>query len=315
MRTFFTVITFYMPFFLISCISNTTYQENLNITRSGKLVFSVVYDNGTKQDIYTVVADGTEPKHLPTHLDNVGYPSWSPNGENIAFSASQGEEFGIFIMLEDGSQVHSVTPQLFELGKSLESNGVVIPQPDWHMDGHKIIFSFNGDIAILNVEDGTISKILTDIYCNKAPKWSPDGIRFVFSSNRSGGWNSDQLYSATIAGKPVKQLTFYEDRISQINHTALDWSPNGDWVAMRERGITLIKPEDKERKLLMEGEECPHGYASFSPDGQWVVLACGQTKTNKASVYFYHLDLEILIKADINFGTSISGFAGVDWAP
>ena len=54
------------------------------------------------------------------------------------------------------------------------------------------------------------------------PRWSPDGRRLVFVSNRQGGW---QLWQLPAEGGTAKPLTH-----SPGAKTSPAWSPDGRWV-------------------------------------------------------------------------------------
>jgi dipeptidyl aminopeptidase/acylaminoacyl peptidase len=63
------------------------------------------------------------------------------------------------------------------------------------------------------------------------PRWSPDGKRILFESNRSG---ASQLWVIDVGGGEAKQLTTIASEAS----TAL-WSPDGKWIAF----VSAVYPE------------------------------------------------------------------------
>jgi len=53
-------------------------------------------------------ADGTEVRQLTnTNHGSVSDPSWSPDGEHIAFTSDRDGDWEIFVMNADGTDVYS----------------------------------------------------------------------------------------------------------------------------------------------------------------------------------------------------------------
>jgi len=107
---------------------------------------------------------------------------------------------------------------------------------------------------------------------DEQPRWSPDGTRIAFKSNRGGSYN---LFVMNADGGNVAQLT---------NHAGNDhdpvWMPDGEsliFASDRDRGIGR---SDLYRLWLADGHvdrltNYFQGYAfmpSVSPDGNWVAF-------------------------------------------
>ncbi|HET6819914.1 MAG TPA: hypothetical protein VFH98_05090 [Candidatus Limnocylindria bacterium] len=56
-------------------------------------------------EIFTVSPDGGEPVNLTRDARWDGYPAWSPDGSQIAFSLNDGQQFNLQVMDADGSHV------------------------------------------------------------------------------------------------------------------------------------------------------------------------------------------------------------------
>jgi Tol biopolymer transport system component len=134
--------------------------------------------------IYTMAADGTDREQLPTGsvLDPVS-PSWSPDGTHIAFSGRVGEEWFVYTMAADGSELVRPAPDL----PMVEQN-----QPAWSPDGSRIAF-LTGSVQDSDFElwtmapDGSGRRFLVQGCCQAAgiifgvggPVWSPDGTQIL----------------------------------------------------------------------------------------------------------------------------------------
>jgi tricorn protease len=130
----------------------------------------------------------------------------------------------------------------------------------------KIAFSYLGDIWVAN-EDGSLITRITDNQAREVfPRFSPDGSKIAFSSNRAG--NYDVYVISATGGTPV-QLTF-----NSADDNVVGWSPDGKkilFTSTRAKGVfpaiaTLFEVS------IDGGLEQPvptdWGYSgSYSPDG------------------------------------------------
>ncbi len=93
----------------------------------------------------------------------------------------------------------------------------LLRHPTYHKG--RVAFSYIGDIWTAN-ENGSDVRRLTDHKARDIfPRFSPDGARIAFSSNRDG--NYDVFVVAASGGKP-RQLTFHT-----ADDTVVGWSPDG----------------------------------------------------------------------------------------
>ncbi len=105
-------------------------------------------------------------------------------------------------------------------------------------DGKRIVFDLLGDIYIMPI-DGSASTPATRLTSgpifDMQPKFSPDGKRIAFTSDRDGLWN---IWTMTIDGKDAKQIS--RERRWWVNSPA--WSPDGKFIYARRHFV-------KERSL------------------------------------------------------------------
>jgi tricorn protease len=122
-------------------------------------------------------------------------------------------------------------------GRAAESAGPTIAQGQARLLRHptyadgKVAFSYLGDLWIVN-DNGSEVRRLTDHRARDVyPRFSPDGKRIAFSSNRDG--NYDVFVVLAAGGKP-RQLTFHT-----ADDTVAGWSPDGSkivFVSSRNKG-------------------------------------------------------------------------------
>ena len=107
------------------------------------------------------------------------------------------------------------------------------------------------------------------------PVWSPDGTRIVFSWN---GWNRDgprNLFSKFVdrSGEPVALHP------SEHLQRPSSWAADGSKLAFWEMGDIWILPMDgaSSAERFTKTPEVNEQYPAFSPDGQWIAYASGES--------------------------------------
>jgi Ca-activated chloride channel family protein len=152
-----------------------------------------------------------------TYEDTVDVlPTWSPDGDTLAFVRSDTVNAHIHLLSLKTGEISALTD-----GESIEI------WPSWSPDGSQIAFSSDREggeeIFVIN-RDGTVLMQLTDnMDVDMTPSWSPDGKHILFTSDRNGSFD---IYRMDTDGRNVIQLT---------NSERFDfyptWSPNGQQIA------------------------------------------------------------------------------------
>ena len=153
-------------------------------------------------------------------------PTWSPDGNRIAFASDRDGDWEIYVMNADGSNQRRLT----------RSPGVD-RAPAWSPAGETIAFESdrNGSFDIYRIEaDGTGQRALVQrtrhIY---EPVWSPDGSRIVCSAGVHG-FRRDVLVADADDGASVHPLGLSyaaKDWWQYTNVYSLCWSPDGERIA------------------------------------------------------------------------------------
>lgn len=94
---------------------------------------------------------------------------------------------------------------------------------DVHPDGRTLAFDLLGDVYTLPVEGGDATLVLGGPAYEQQPRWSPDGSRLLFVSDRGGGEN---LWTCAPDGSEAEQVTDEDFRLVLTGA----WAPDGEFV-------------------------------------------------------------------------------------
>jgi TolB protein len=144
--------------------------------------------------------DGMNPRIVMQSNEPLMSPSWSPDGQNLAY-----------VSFED--KLPTVYVQLLKTGerRRVSARAGVNQAPAWSPDGKKLALTLstrdgNLDIYTLDLTTQALTRITDDPGIDTEPQWSKDGASIYFTSDRAGG---PQIYRIGVQpGDKPRRLTF-----------------------------------------------------------------------------------------------------------
>ena len=121
-------------------------------------------------------------------------------------------------------------------GAKLRSVPIDVRQGTWvdldvSPDGRTIAFALLGDIYTMPIAGGTSTRIAEGLAWEVQPRFSPDGRRIAFTSDRGGG---DNIWVMNVDGADKKQVTNEEFRLL----FQPGWSPDGQYIVAKKHFTT-----------------------------------------------------------------------------
>jgi TolB protein len=150
-------------------------------------------------EIYVVNRDGSNPTRLTRHPGIDSTPTWSPAGNQIAFTSDRSGSPQIYISDADGLG----TPRRITTSESWADRATWAPSPY-----NEIAFAARTgpgyDIKIYNLAEGSIQQITNGEGSNESPAYAPNGRHIAFTSTRKG---NSHIFVVDRAGLKTRQIT------------------------------------------------------------------------------------------------------------
>jgi Tol biopolymer transport system component/DNA-binding winged helix-turn-helix (wHTH) protein len=237
----------------------------------GKTLAFVRVISAVVGEVYLVSTDGGEPRRLTFSGVGVSTLTWTADGREIIYSVRQGGKGRLFRAPVDGGAAQVVTV-----------TGSDAQYPTAARQGNRLAWRMNTDNSDiyripLNGElegAGPPSKLIASTADESSPRFSPDGKRIVFSSNRSG---SDEIWLCGSDGESPLRLTSFRGPLSG----SPNWSPDGKQIVFDSRpegnADLYVIGSDGGQPRRLTTDPAEDIVPSWSHDGRWIYFTSNRS--------------------------------------
>ncbi|MGE0587026.1 MAG: amidohydrolase family protein [Cyclobacteriaceae bacterium] len=196
-------------------------------------------------------------RHLLFFVIAISFCSWA--------SAQEKEQ-----SKKDSTQKEKKKDLPLEVGRKvpIKTNEGTWMSLDVSPDGKTIAFDFLGDIYTMPFGGGKATQFTSGMAFDSHPKFSPDGKKLLFISDRSGGEN---VWWFALDKKDSLQVT----KGDTDHYQSAEWTPDGDYI-VASRGTRNLKlwlfhhEGGSGSQLVDKPENLKMVEAAFGPEGRYI---------------------------------------------
>ncbi len=269
---------------IIVCICLTLLMLTIGhvLPQEDEIVYSANLDN-TDSEIYRMALNRQLTVPLTHNTTEDNQPSWSSDGQQIAFVSNHQGQYTIYVMDAQGHGIHPLTD-------SPRNNF----SPTWSPDDRSIAYVTARqefaqqitEVLLTDLQSG-LTRRVTIPYPNAiSPTWAPDSRHLAFTSGENGSPNRI-IYDLDVQTGDTNPLIANHD--IQLNPT---WSPDGRYLLYiaydSNPGMYLWDTTRGQSVLLFAPDVLNMRSLSWSQDNHYIIYA---PLTNVSSNSILRLDV------------------------
>ncbi|MEM1013778.1 MAG: DPP IV N-terminal domain-containing protein [Planctomycetota bacterium] len=206
------------------------FDTDVAVSPDGEAIAFASTRHSQRSDIYLQSTSGLAVTKLTTDPADDAFPSFSPQGDRIAFCSNRAGNWDVYVMDRDGRNVTAITQGT---GHDLH--------PSFSPDGRKLVFCRIGsrsdqwELWTADIATGEKTMIGFGLFPDWSPRMDKDVIAFQRARQRGGRWFS--LWTLELDNGEPTNVT----EVAMSTNAALvapAWSPDGMKIAF----ATVVEP-------------------------------------------------------------------------
>jgi eukaryotic-like serine/threonine-protein kinase len=227
-------------------------------------------------DLFVTDMDGGAPRRLTEDNARINGLTWTPDGREVVFSSNRDGSFGLWRTRASGNSGTSPS-RVIGAGPGAVSP-VISDGPPVRLACARIGMDFNIgriDLPITPRGAGSGIDIIASTRTDDSPRFSPDGSKVAFVSDRTG---SSEIWLAKSDGSNQMQLTFLESSSGSPH-----WSPDGlsivfDSLTRGNKEIFAVSVDGGIPRRLTT-EKSQEWRPSYSRNGSWIYFGSDRSRS------------------------------------
>jgi len=183
-------------------VSDAIYEKILGVRGAFFTRMAYITATGTgrasRYALMVADSDGFNPQTVVRSSEPLLSPSWSPDGNKLAYVSFEGGNSSIYIQTI-GSGAREM------VAKFRGINGAPAFSPDGRRLALTLSRSGNPEIYVMDLGSRALTQVTNHFGIDTEPTWSADGGSLYFTSDRGG---KPQIYRAAASGGSAARITF-----------------------------------------------------------------------------------------------------------
>jgi Tol biopolymer transport system component len=244
---------------------------NLAWAPKGEVIaFSALPEGGSsaERDIFSLDMSENILVNLTNSHGENDKPSWTPDGDRIAFQSDRDGDENIYVMQSDGT-----------LQTPLTDDPAADLDPDWSSEGNLIAFSSDRrgkfDIHLMSGSGADQRALVSFSADDRQPSWSPQPAPIVDELAAAAGAHRDRrdlLVISAIGGKKIEVAMS-----ASSDETMPDWSPDGNRIVFASTlggnyDLYIVNADGSGEPFQLTQHSGADMHPAWSPDGSKIAF-------------------------------------------